>query len=67
MVRPEGVIDINVNRTRDLPSRSAVPQPTSPPRTPVAGNGVKFNLPVCMWQMAGQTHLKRLVHLPRVE
>jgi len=29
------------NRTRDLPTCSAVPQPTAPPRTPSAFKGTK--------------------------
>ena len=40
------------NRTRDLPTCSAVPQPTAPPRAPkffnIAGHKVKaWHCPVC--------------------
>ena len=32
LIRPEGQTAAGMNRTRDLPACSAVPQPTAPPR-----------------------------------
>jgi hypothetical protein len=47
--------DSKVNRTRDLPTCSAVPQPTAPPRAPKIVTVEKIN----KWQKEGRTVLFR--------